>query len=274
VRGPRRDARLGAAACVIAVGLAVAAAGTAAAGTAAARGTHARLRPDLVIRPITDIHLKRGGGVHALRFSTIVGNRGPGVLELVPKAEDCDGNGDFDDDRTAYQQIYEDTNDNGHYDGDDLWVRERKAGCSYFHPAHDHWHFEGFARYDLTRPHTGRIVATAKKVSFCVRDSFRFGHLPGSPTSAQYGECTQDSTTGLSIGWSDYYPSYLEGQELDVTGLPNARYCLRMTVDPADHVREAGGTNNVRSRLVRLRRTSVTDLGRSCVEAAPARSAS
>ena len=202
--------------------------------------------------------------MRTLRFGTIVGNRGPGVVELVPKAEDCNGNGDFDDDRTAYQQIYEDTNDDGYYDAGDTWVRERRAGCSYFHPAHNHWHFEGFARYDLARAHGGRIVRTAKKVSFCVRDSFRFGNLTGSPESPAYGDCTQDSTMGLSIGWSDWYPSSLEGQELDVTGLPDGRYCLRLTVDPRDRIRESDESDNVRTRLLRLRGTTVTDLGRAC----------
>jgi hypothetical protein len=258
----RRDTRLGVIACALAVVLALAAAGTALAG--AHRGTHARLYPDIVVRPISGVDLESGAGVRTLRFSTIIGNRGPGVLELVPKAEDCNGNGDFDDDRTAYQQIYEDTNDDGYYDAGDAWVRERKAGCSYFHPAHDHWHFEEFARYDLLRPVSGKIVRTSEKVSFCVRDSLRFGDLPGSPESSHYGDCTQDSTTGLSIGWSDFYPWFLEGQELDVTGLRDGRYCLRMTVDPADRIRESDETNDTRSKLIRLRGKRVTRLGRGC----------
>ena len=157
------------------------------------------------MRPITGLRLETNAGVHMLRFSTIVGNRGPGVLELRPEADDCNGNGDFDDDRSAFQRIYMDTNGNGSYDDGDQFARDVFAGCSYFHPEHHHWHFEEFARYELVRPGSGKVVRESDKVSFCVRDSIRFGHLPGSPTSPNYGECTQDSTSGLSIGWSDYY---------------------------------------------------------------------
>ena len=45
--------------------------------------------------------------------------------------------------------------------------------------------------------------------------------------------------TGLSIGWADYYGSTLPGQELDIRGLPDGRYCLRNEADPADRLDES-----------------------------------
>ncbi len=88
--------------------------------------------------------------------------------------------------------------------------------------------------------------------------------LPGSPRFLHYGDCTQDSITGLSIGWADYYGSTLPGQELDIRGLPDGRYCLRNEADPTDRLDESDEGNNGRSTLVRIRGRTVTDLVRAC----------
>jgi Lysyl oxidase len=230
------------------------------------------LLPDVVVRPITEIRIVKRQGVRLLRFASIIGNAGVGVVELRPDtrarsaSNDCDGDGDPLNDRKAFQRIYRDA------DGDGVFTRgidesrgRRFAGCSIFHVAHDHWHFEEFARYRLVKPTSGRIVASSEKVSFCVRDSIRFGpSMPGSPFPAHYGECTQDSVTGLSIGWADYYGSTLPGQELDIRGLPDGRYCLRNEADPTDRLVESDDGNNGRSTLVRIRGRTVTDLELAC----------
>jgi hypothetical protein len=239
---------------------------------ASAGGGDPMLRPDLIARPITEIRIQKSEGVKLLRFASIIGNAGAGVLELEPDgakqsaSDDCDGDGDPLNDRKASQRIFLDA------DGDGLFTRavdegfdEIPAGCSVFHPAHDHWHFEEFARYRLVKPKTGRIVASSEKVSFCVFDSLRFGgSLPGSPALRYYQLCSQDSTTGLSIGWADYYGSTLAGQELDVRGLADGRYCLRNDVDPADRLDESDEGNNGISTLVRIRGRRVVDLDQTC----------
>ena len=43
-------------------------------------------------------------------------------------------------------------------------------------------------------------------------------------------------------------------------GLPDGRYCLRTTADPADRLRESNQTNNDRSTLVRIIGRDVTAL--------------
>ena len=82
--------------CVLAAALCLAALGVVAAG-ASARGAAAPLLPNLVTRPIVDVHIEKGVDTKLLRFSTIVGNRGPGPAELfpdVPDTSDCDHDGD------------------------------------------------------------------------------------------------------------------------------------------------------------------------------------
>ena len=49
-----------------------------------------------------------------------------------------------------------------------------------------------------------------------------------------------------------------------MTGLPNGRYCLTSTADPKDRIDEADETNNMRTRLLRLRDGAVEDLGANC----------
>jgi hypothetical protein len=251
-------------------GLAVLA--TSAPRAARAGGTDPALLPDVIMRPITELRIRKSPGVKELRFASIIGNGGAGVVELKPDTpkssaqNDCDGDGDPLNDRKAFQRIFGDVDGDGVFTrGVDEVIDQTYAGCSVFHVAHDHWHFEEFARYRLSKPKTGRVVAGSEKVSFCVRDSLRFDRtLPGSPGSIHYGNCTQDSITGLSIGWADYYGSSLSGQELDIRKLPNGRYCLRNEADPTDRLDESDEGNNGVSTLLRIKRRVVRDLHVPC----------
>jgi hypothetical protein len=270
----RRTVRGAVSALLLSCSLALAGVGVLAASAPrpASAGSPPALLPDVIVRPIVEIRIQKRTGVKLLRFASIIGNAGAGVVELKPDTpansavNDCDGDGDPMNDRKAFQRIFGDTDGDGVFTRRDDEVRlKRFAGCSFFHAEHDHWHFEEFARYRLVKPKTGRVVASSEKVSFCVRDSINFdAGLPGSPGSIHYGNCTQDSITGLSIGWADYYGSTLPGQELDIRGLPDGRYCLRTEADPTDRLRESNETNNGRSTMVRITGRDVTDLGTTC----------
>ena len=271
----RRTFRGAVSALLLSCSLALAGVGVLAASapmSASAGSAPPALLPDVIVRPIVEIRIQKSTGVKLLRFASIIGNAGAGVVELKPDTStnsaenDCDGDGDPLNDRKAFQRIFGDTDGDGEFTrGDDELLLKRFAGCSIFHAEHDHWHFEEFARYRLVKPKTGRVLASSEKVSFCVRDSIHFdAGLPGSPASIYYGNCTQDSITGLSIGWADYYGSTLPGQELDIRGLPDGRYCLRTVADPADRLRESNETNNGRSTLVRITGREVSDLGTTC----------
>ena len=262
------------AALSVAATLALAALGVtlAAQPSAQAGSPGAALLPDVVMRPLTEIRIEKSPGVRLLRFAAIIGNGGAGVVELKPDSptrsgvNDCDGDGDPSNDRQAFQRVFRDADGNGFFTrGVDTVVDRRFAGCSLFHATHSHWHFEEFARYRLVRYSSGQVVAASEKVSFCVRDSIRFAAaLPGSPGAAHYGDCTQDSITGLSIGWADYYGSSLPGQELDIRGLPDGRYCLRTRADPGKRLLESDDGNNGRSTLLRIVGRTVADLQRVC----------
>lgn len=238
-------------------------------GIAAGASSHrapVRLLPDLQILPIASVSLERGPGIRRVRFTTTIGDHGDGVLELLPRREDCDGDGDPSNDRTAYQRIYVDTNGNGLFDRDvDRHGTAAAVGCMLFHPAHNHWHFQDFARYELfAGPSSGPRVAKAEKVSFCVRDSVSAWTGPGHPAAPYYGECSRSSTMGLSVGWADLYGWELQGQALDVRGLPTGRYCLVATADPDDRLTESDEMDNTTSASLRIFKERVVLAGTDC----------
>jgi hypothetical protein len=234
-----------------------------------------RLRPDLKTRKMRDLQVRPDGARQELRFTNEVTNRGPGVLQVDPQIEtadtdDCDGDGDEENDQLAHQRLYRDG------DGDGVFERKTESsyksvlsGCMAFHPAHSHWHFNDFARYRLKRNSTGVNIAGSTKVSFCMVDNeLRFPDAPGSPGDPYFASCDQDQTMGISVGWGDVYDAGLPDQDLDVTGLPEAWYCLLSTVDPDDRLRESDDGNNERGVKLWLAGDDVTVSKADCAEEA------
>jgi hypothetical protein len=231
--------------------------GTASAGPPA-------LLPDLHTLLPSDLEMRSDDpfnpGATELRLSNTIANIGAGPLEIFPSSasDNCDGDGNPDNDRTAYQRIFRDTSRDGIFErSQDIDATVRVAGCMVFHPEHNHWHFMNFSKYVLRRESDGSIAARSTKVSFCVVDGARFfPKLPGSPDRGHYpggGQgCTQTAVEGLSIGWADMYTSALPGQDIDITGLSTGRYCLTSTADPVNRLREANDSNNTYREPVRL----------------------
>jgi hypothetical protein len=224
-------------------------------GTAATRD----LLPDLVTWRPAEIFLETTDRWRRfVRFSNEVVNVGAGPLELRPRADDCNGNGNRRDDRTSYQRIYRDADGNGRFTrGVDRGFRTRRAGCTLFHRAHNHWHFEALAEYSLHAlggAGPGALPVVAQKTSSCVLDTKRqLPKAPGAPRTKYYGGCRRDSVGGISIGWGDGYGARVSGQALEVTDLPDGVYCLVSRADPDDRIRESNERNNTRTTRIVLR---------------------
>jgi hypothetical protein len=244
------------------------------------------LTPDLEVQRPSELYLAEGGKEIRLRVSNTVANVGTGPLEIQGDGNTC-ATEDVDGRRTV-QRIFED--DPGHAESLGFFVRdedeafsERQAGCSRFHPSHDHWHFDNFARYSLYNEGTGRRVGGSRKVSFCVIDTGRpFPGLDGSPEQSYYPQdpehpqfptCSAGSIDGLSVGWEDTYGASLPGQGIKVTKLRRGAYCLVLEADPAspalpngvlDEVDEVDN-NTLTARLrMRARKGVVNRLGPDC----------
>jgi Lysyl oxidase len=215
------------------------------------------LLPDLRAIRATDFSFQViRGGRRLVRLTTEVGNVGRGPFDLRPVAGDCDGDGDARNDRLAYQRVYADANGDGVYGSSvDTAFRDRLAGCMHHHPAHDHWHFKGFAGYSLVNRRNGRTVASTNKVSFCALDTDpRWPELPGFTSLGGYLYCEANRPQGISVGWGDIYGSGLPGQFLDLTGVGPGRYCVVTVADPQGRVQELNEANNGTGTSLRLRK--------------------
>ena len=226
-----------------------------------------QLLPDLQTSSPGDFRVQvTASGQRRLRFANEVPNTGSGAAEFIPKAEDCNRDGNAGNDRTAYQRLYEDANGNGYFERSiDTSYTMAWAGCMRYHAAHGHWHFEGFARYELRRLSDRALVASSQKVSFCLIDSVRrYPDLSGSPGSRYYDQCGKNRSQGISVGWADVYGAGLPGQWIVVNGVPNGEYCVVSTADPLRRIVETDDSNNVGTRAIRMTGNTVTTLATSC----------
>ena len=128
---------------------------------------------------------------------------------------------------------------------------------------HDHWHFVRFERYELRRADDFGLIQRDRKTGFCLGDRYDFDlsnwqpHEPARPVFTSrcgLGERQLTSITeGISPGYADDYGPQVEGQFIDITGLPAGRYVLTHRVNPARRIRESRYRNNASSLLLRLR---------------------
>lgn len=213
-----------------------------------------------------DFRIVQEGQRRRLRVTIATVNVGAGPVELKARKKDCDGDGSFENDRTAYQHVYQDADGDGAYRRSiDTTFATVKVGCFRFDERHQHWHFKNYARYELARLSDGQVVAAHEKVGFCLLDTDQpYPGIPGSPTGGFYRSCQPDRPQGLSAGWSDIYDSNLPGQFVDVTNVPDGDYCFSSTVNPAGRLVESEVGDNTETQALRLAGGSVTPLSRSC----------
>jgi hypothetical protein len=114
---------------------------------------------------------------------------------------------------------------------------------------HNHWHLRDLETYSLARLDNGVVVGTGAKHGFCFSDNLAFRlSMPNAPQSPRYSGCGTSTslslTVGLSVGWGDRYSSTLPDQWIDITGLKNGKYRLRVTADAQGRFVEANKSNN------------------------------
>ncbi|MBC8108646.1 MAG: pre-peptidase C-terminal domain-containing protein [Anaerolineae bacterium] len=195
-------------------------------------------------------------GRNLMRFSSAVGNMGPGPLSLVSSNGAVDPQGR----QIVTQNVYK-------YDA----VTEtfsfdyaRDAGRFVWHSGHGHFHFEGYARYRLLQNNggvPGAVVnrpdgspAIGDKIGFCLINILNTFTRPDTGTSSSslpgWNDSGQPGTgcgflQGISVGKADVYDSVYDGQWIDVTGVPNGNYFLEVTMDADNVVLESNENNNV-----------------------------
>jgi lysyl oxidase len=205
------------------------------------------LYPDLESAKPTDlsfdrVKVRRGVRHQVLRFTNSVENVGAGPLDLhgVPVRTRSG-----EKRSKVYQRVAPSEGNVG---------AVRKVGMFVYHPSHDHFHFGGFATYELwqraeyeqwlqsgrsTRQDDPERIST--KTTFCVMDIFRLDPpLPDSPEEETYGDCGR-THQGLSVGWADMYIAALPDQWVDLGRRlpPDGSYVLRTVADPGNRLYES-----------------------------------
>lgn len=104
-------------------------------------------------------------------------------------------------------------------------------------PCHNHWHFKDFTNYELLDDQ-GRDVVTGRKQAFCLMDIRRVG------ADARRRPSHTCNAPGISVGWADIYSYSLDGQWIDVTGVPAGTYTLRVTVNYGRLINESDYRDN------------------------------
>ena len=211
--------------------VAIAAAATAASGAASAGGG---LLPDLRTVVPRHLNLVNQQQREYLRFSNGIANTGAGPWALRPEHELG-----TTPTTTAIQEI----RDSGaefrcgaqpkQATSCFTVVSEQAATVFEFHPTHNHWHTGQVALFEVRKGSpTGPLVGgNSLKTGFCLIDLVKLdGNAPQKERI--FWDC-ETSYQGISAGWIDQYHQSTDGQQVDLTGVPNASdYYLVSTSNP------------------------------------------
>lgn len=100
-----------------------------------------------------------------------------------------------------------------------------------FDMCHQHDHLVGFASYELLDARN-EVVAVGRKQGFFLVDLVPYCGDAPAPFIAS------DGSMGISPGWADVYTADYPCQWLDITGLPDGAYTLRVGVDKSNIIDE------------------------------------
>ena len=202
--------------------------------------------PNLVQRPPSGLVLERTSHDHwLLGFTSMVDNRGPGILWI--HASRPRGSAVM----IVHQLVQ--------LAGGSRRVDAASGGLKYVNsPPHHHWHFLGFDHYELRSAGDFRLRVRDYKSGFCIAD--HWGTAIGVPHGPPrfLGDCEQYHPEaraveeGSSVGYTDRYPAFFHGQQLDITKVPAGRYWLVHRANEDFHLRETSYADNAASILIRL----------------------
>ncbi len=210
-------------------------------GTAEARQcAGGRLLPEIVAFPpghpsVSQVDVGGGAKHDALIFGTGLGNVGDGPLEMIGRRA------------SLSTPVMRTTQKIRCKDGPAI-TRGDTGGMRFARVrTHFHWHLRDLERYRLVSIESGRSYYAGKR-GFCLGDAYDLQDaLPRHPTERQFSgdlstACAKNKPKakyvrlGLSVGWGDSYPEIIEGQFVDLHGVPAGNYRLLMETDPLDRI--------------------------------------
>jgi hypothetical protein len=217
--------------------------------------------PDLGIRTLRQFTIANVNGVKELKFPAVMPNVGHGPFEIHGTRSSSTST-----DWVGTQTIYY---------SDGTKVTHDTPGVTFFYAGdgHNHWHVRELQEYQIYNSN-GVLLnrGTQAKQGFCFEDNTSYRdwpqkHTNGAPSSPVYMEGTScgvghpEATSiqeGLSVGWGDTYPATLPDQYIDITGLPDGVYTVKVIADWANWYQESNENNNSASASVRITGNTVT----------------
>jgi hypothetical protein len=124
-------------------------------------------------------------------------------------------------------------------------VSESPTSVFEYHPTHNHWHINDVALFEVRQGSpTGPVVGgNSIKTTFCLIDWYKLES--NSPASERVFFDCYTSYQGISAGWVDQYHQATDGQQVDLTGVPNGKdYYLVSTANADGVFLEQNYTNN------------------------------
>jgi hypothetical protein len=203
------------------------------------------LLPDFDQRAPTGLTIAGRAGHWLLGFTSLVDNVGLGPSELVgvrPPGEKR---------MVGAQRVHLANGKVRTYD-DVAQIRYTNS------PPHHHWHLMRFDSFELRTP-DGATIVRDRKSGFCLAD--HWGTAPGYwPDRHPHflGDCEQyrpDAThvlMGTTPGYTDRYPAFFHGQNVEITGVPAGTYVLMHRVNASMLLHELRYDNDAASVRVRL----------------------
>lgn len=127
-------------------------------------------------------------------------------------------------------------------------------------PDHTHWHLLRFQQFELRRASDFAVVVRDRKSGFCLADHYGSARhrVRGFTGPRFFGNCGQGAPgllsveQGTSIGFTDRYPAYFHGQNLELAGVPAGIYVLVHRANARGTIRELTLKNNAASLRLRL----------------------
>ena len=202
--------------------------------------------PNLVQRPPSGLVIERARNGHwLLGFTSMVDNRGPGILWIkgtrAPGAHVMQVR--------QYVQLANRT----------VRVDPPSGELHYVvAPPHYHWHMIGFVHAELRTAGDFALRVRDHKSGFCIADHYgtAIGVPHGPPrflsNCEQFNPRAREVVEGASVGYTDRYPAFFHGQQLDINGVKAGRYWLVHRANEDFHLRESRYDDNAASVLIRL----------------------
>lgn len=106
--------------------------------------------------------------------------------------------------------------------GDRSNPNNRYASWFFFATCHGHYHIRDFSLYELLDENGNQVLAS-QKGGFCFEDSLKYSGDKSSGYNCGF--------QGITSGWGDWYYKQLTGQWIDITGIPEGDYIVRVTVN-------------------------------------------